>query len=144
MKGKDNNHEEAIRRIARLSRPDKPSADFTSRVMERLLAQPEPVKKWILHYQYGILAFAAGIALLMLFFPAWTLFDFDLQSAGATATQFAGNLLKDISIWIIQTANKIPPIGKYAYFIPISGALVVIAAFDQLITSKPKADIINQ
>jgi hypothetical protein len=62
------NHDEAIRRIVSHARLDKPSEGFTARIMDRLLVQPEPVKKWMITYQYGILAIAAGIAIMMLIF----------------------------------------------------------------------------
>jgi len=140
MKTENKEHDEAIRRIASLSKLDAPSAGFAARIMDRLLAQPEPVKKWMITYQYGIFAVAAGVAILMMLFPAWTLFDFDLSAAGVSATQIAGNLLHQAVLWVLQLIDKIPPIGKYAYFIPASIALLIITSFDQIISRKPQTD----
>jgi len=135
-----NNHDEAIRRIVSRTRLDKPSEGFSARIMDRLLAQPEPVKKWMITYQYGILAIAAGIAILMLIFPAWTVFDFDFKLAGTSAAQMAGNLLSGGIVWVGQMFGKIGSLGKYAYFIPVSVAILLVSVFDQVISRKPQVD----
>jgi len=132
-------HDEAIRRIVSRTRLDKPSGGFTARIMDRLLVQPEPVKKWMLTYQYGILAVAAGIAILMLIFPAWTVFDFNVQAVGASAAQMAGNLFSGALAWMGQMFGKIGSLGKYAYFIPVSVAILLVTVFDQIISNKPQA-----
>jgi len=137
----NNNHDEAIRRIVSLTRLDKPSEGFSTRIMDRLLAaQHEPVKKWMITYQYGILAIAAGVAILMLIFPAWTVFDFDVKMAGTSAAQMAGNLLSEGVLWIGQMFGKIGALGKYAYFIPVSVAILLVSVFDQVISRKPQID----
>jgi hypothetical protein len=136
----DNNHDEAIRRIVSRTRLDKPSEGFTARIMDRLLIQPEPVNKWIITYQYGILAVAAGIAILMLIFPAWTVFDFNIQAAGTSAAQMAGNLFTSGLTWVGQMFGKIGALGKYAYFVPVSVAILLVSVFDQVISSRPQAD----
>lgn len=138
-----NNHDEAIRRIVSLTRLDKPSEGFTARIMDRLLVQPEPVKKWMITYQYGILAVAASIAILMLIFPAWTVFDFDVKMAGTSAAQMAGNLFTSGIVWIGQMFGKIGSLGKYAYFIPVSVAILLISVFDQIISRKPQATTVK-
>jgi hypothetical protein len=138
-----NNHDEAIRRIVSHTRLDKPSEGFTARIMDRLLVQPEPVKKWMITYQYGILAVAAGIAILMMIFPAWTVFDFDMQAAGSSAAQMAGNLLTEGITWVGQMFGKIGALGKYAYFIPVSVAILLVSVFDQIISRKPQTDTIK-
>jgi hypothetical protein len=135
-----NNHDEAIRRIVSRTRLDKPSEGFTARIMDRLLVQPEPVKKWMITYQYGILAVAAGITILMLIFPAWTLFDFDVKMVGTSAAQMAGNLLTEGASWVGQMFSKIGTLGKYAYFIPVSIAILLVSVFDQVISRKPQVD----
>jgi len=139
-----NNHEEAIHRLVSRTRLDKPSEGFTARIMDRLLAQPEPVKKWMLTYQYGILAVAAGIAVLMLIFPAWTVFDFDVKMAGTSASQMAGNLFSQALVWMGQMISKVGSLGKYAYFIPVSVAILLISVFDQIISRKPQIDAAKQ
>jgi hypothetical protein len=136
----DNNHDEAIRRIVSRTRLDKPSEGFTARIMDRLLIQPEPANKWMITYQYGILAVAAGIAILMLIFPAWTVFDFNIQAAGTSAAQMAGNLFTSGITWVGQMFGKIGSLGKYAYFIPVSVAILLVSVFDQVISRKPQAD----
>jgi hypothetical protein len=133
-----NNHDEAIRRLVSHTRLDKPSEGFTARIMDRLLAQPEPVKKWMITYQYGILAIAAGIAIMMLIFPAWTVFDFDVKMAGTSAAQIAGNLFSTGLVWVGQMFSKIGTLGKYAYFIPVSVAILLVSVFDQVISKKPE------
>jgi len=136
-----NNHDEAIRRIVSRTRLDKPSEGFSARIMDRLLAaQPEPVKKWMITYQYGILAIAAGVAIMMLIFPAWTVFDFDVKMVGTSAAQMAGNLLTEGATWIGQMLGKIGALGKYAYFIPVSVAILLVSVFDQVISRKPQVD----
>ena len=136
-----NNHDEAIRRIVSRTRLDKPSEGFSARIMDRLLAaQPEPVKKWMITYQYGILAIAAGVAIMMLIFPAWTVFDFDVKMVGTSATQIAGNLLTEGATWIGQMFGKIGALGQYAYFIPVSVAILLVSVFDQVISRKPQVD----
>jgi hypothetical protein len=141
MKTDKNNHDEAIRRIVSRTRLDKPSEGFSARIMDRLLAaQPEPVKKWMITYQYGILAIAAGIAIMMLIFPAWTVFDFDVKMVGTSAAQMAGNLFTEGATWIGQMFGKIGALGKYAYFIPVSIAILLVAVFDQVISRKPQVD----
>jgi hypothetical protein len=134
------NHDEAIRRIVSHARLDKPSQGFTARIMDRLLVQPEPVKKWMITYQYGILAIAAGIAIMMLIFPAWTVFDFDIKMVGTSAAQMAGNLFSSGLVWIGQMFSKIGALGKYAYFIPVSVAILFISVFDQVISRKPQVN----
>ncbi len=133
-----NNHDEAIRRIVSRTRLDKPSEGFSARIMDRLLLQPEPVNKWMITYQYGILAVAAGIAIMMLIFPAWTVFDFDVKMAGTSAAQMAGNLLSEGVLWAGQMFGKIGSLGKYAYFIPVSLAILLVSVFDQIISRKPQ------
>ena len=141
MKVENNNHDEAIRRIVSHTRLDKPSEEFSARIMDRLLAaQPEPVKKWMITYQYGILAIAASIAILMLIFPAWTVFDFDFKMAGTSAAQMAGNLLSTGLTWVGQMFSKIGSLGKYAYFIPVSVAILLVSVFDQVISRKPQVN----
>ena len=135
-----NNHDEAISRIVSRTRLDKPSEGFTARIMDRLLVQPEPVKKWMIAYQYGILAVAAGIAILMLVFPAWTVFDFDVQMAGTSAAQMAGNLLSEAVVTVGQLFGKIGALGKYAYFVPVSIAILLVSVFDQVISRRPQVD----
>ena len=135
------NHDEAIRRIVSRTRLDKPSEGFSARIMDRLLAaQPEPVKKWMITYQYGILAIAAGVAILMLIFPAWTIFDFDVKMVGTSAAQMAGNLFSEGAAWIGQMFSKIGALGKYAYFIPVSVAILLVSVFDQVISRKPQVN----
>ena len=141
MKIENINHDEAIRRIVSRTRLDKPSEGFSARIMDRLLtAQPEPVKKWMITYQYGILAIAAGIAIMMLIFPAWTVFDFDVKMAGASAAQMAGSLLSTGLVWVGQMFGKIGALGKYAYFIPVSLAILLVSVFDQVISRKPQVN----
>lgn len=133
-----NNHEEAIRRLVSRVKLESPSAGFSQRVMDRLLIKPEPINKWVLFYQYGILAIAAGVAILMLIFPAWTVFDFDIKLLGTSAVQTAGNLLSGGLSWIAQMFSKIGPLGKYAYFVPVSIAILFISVFDQVISRRPE------
>jgi len=138
-----NNHDEAIRRIVSRTKLDKPSEGFSARIMDRLLLQPEPVNTWMITYQYGILAVAACMAILMLIFPAWTVIDFDVKAAGISVLQMAGNLISEGAAWIGLMFSKIGSLGKYAYFIPVSLAILIISVFDQVISRKPQADTVK-
>jgi hypothetical protein len=136
-----NNHDEAIRRIVSHTRLDKPSEGFSARIMDRImLLQPEPVNKWMITYQYAILTVAACMAILMLIFPAWTVIDFDVRAAGSSVLQMAGNLLTQGATWAGLMFSKIGALGKYAYFIPVSIAILFISVFDQVISRKPQVD----
>lgn len=134
------NHDEAIRRIVSRTRLDKPSEGFSARIMDRLLVQPEPVNKWMITYQYAILAVAACMAIIMLIFPAWTVIDFDVIAAGTRVLQIAGNLLSEGVAWIGLMFSKIGSLGKYAYFIPVSIAILFISVFDQVISRKTQVN----
>lgn len=129
-------HEIAIRKLVSRIELQKPSEGFSARIMERLLVKPEPVNKWMIYYQYGVLAVAASVAILFLIFPAWTVFDFDMKMAGASAANMAGNLFSSLLVKVGQSLSQLGPIGKYAYFIPASFALLVLAVFDQVISRK--------
>ncbi len=129
-------HEEAIRKLVSRIELQKPTEGFSARIMERLIAQPEPVNKWMIYYQYGVLAVAASVAILFLIFPAWTVFDFDMKMAGASAANMAGNLFSSLLVKVGQSLSQLGPIGKYAYFIPASFALLVLAIFDQIVSRK--------
>jgi hypothetical protein len=50
----------------------------------------------------------------------------------------AGNLFTDGVIWIGQMFSKIGTLGKYAYFIPVSVAILLVSVFDQVISRKPQ------
>lgn len=130
-------HEEAIRKLVSRIELQKPSKGFSARIMEHLLVKPEPVNKWMIYYQYGILAVAASLTVLFLVFPAWTVFDFDMKMAGASAANMAGDILSSLLVKASQSLSQFGPIGKYAYFIPASIALLVLAVFDQIISRKP-------
>jgi hypothetical protein len=138
-----NNPDEAIRRFVSRTRLDKPSEGFSARIMDRLLLQPEPVNKWMITYQYAILAVAACTAILMLIFPAWTVIDFDIKAAGGSVLQMAGNLLTEGATWIGLMFSKIGSLGKYAYFIPVSIAILFVSVFDQVISRKPQTDTVK-
>ena len=76
----------------------------------------------------------------MLIFPAWTVFDFDVKMVGTSAAQMAGNLLTQGAAWIGQMFGKIGALGKYAYFIPVSIAILLVSVFDQVISRRPQAN----
>lgn len=133
-------HEEAIRKLVSRIELQKPTEGFSARIMERLIMQPEPVNKWMIYYQYGVLAVAASVAILFLIFPAWTVFDFDMKMAGASAANMAGNLFSSLLVKVGQSLSQLGPIGKYAYFIPASFALLVLAIFDQIVSRKAETN----
>lgn len=133
-------HEEAIRKLVSRIELQKPTEGFSACIMERLIMQPEPVNKWMIYYQYGVLAVAASVAILFLIFPAWTVFDFDMKMAGASAANMAGNLFSSLLVKVGQSLSQLGPIGKYAYFIPASFALLVLAIFDQIVSRKAETN----
>jgi hypothetical protein len=88
----DSHNEDFIRRMVKHTKLQKPSDDFTSRVMEKVLLDAAPAQSWIGNIYWFLIAGAAAIAVLMMIFPAWTFFDLDFSTGSASPEQFAGLL----------------------------------------------------
>jgi len=88
----DSRNEEFIRRIVQRTTLKKPSDDFTGRIMERVMADSLPVKSYISNIYWYLIAGAASVAILMMIFPSWTLFDLDFSAGAASPEKFAGVL----------------------------------------------------
>jgi hypothetical protein len=124
--------EEAIRRLLSFSRPDRPGDDFATRIMERVMATEISPVNFYLPLKYKLLfAGAALIVLLMMFFPAWTLFDVDLNPGTATIhylREFAGYIsLKSMNLFNGISFNKLP------ILVPIGSALILLIGLDLLL-----------
>jgi len=88
----DSRNEEFIRRMVQRTTLKKPSDDFTSRIMDRVMADSLPAKSYISNIYWYLIAGAASVAVLMMVFPSWTLFDLDFSAGTASPEKFAGIL----------------------------------------------------
>jgi|WetSurMetagenome_2_1015567.scaffolds.fasta_scaffold277713_2 hypothetical protein len=88
----DSRNEEFIRRMVQRTTLNKPSDDFTNRIMERVLAEAIPAKSYISNIYWYLIAGAASVAVMMMIFPSWTLFDLDFSAGAASPEKFAGIL----------------------------------------------------
>jgi hypothetical protein len=88
----DNRNEDFIRRMVQRTTLIKPSDDFTSRIMERVMADSIPSKSYISNIYWYLIAGAASVAVMMMIFPSWTLFDLDFSAGTASPEKFAGIL----------------------------------------------------
>ena len=88
----ESHNEDFIRRMVKHTKLQKPSDDFTSRVMEGVLQDAAPMKSGIGNIYWFLIAGAAVVAVLMMIFPAWTFFDMDFSTGSASPEQFAGLL----------------------------------------------------
>jgi hypothetical protein len=132
MKAQDRTSEEAIHRLLSHSRPDRPGDDFASRIMERVLATEIAAVRFYVPLKYKLLFAGAGfIVLLMMFFPAWTLFDIDFNPGTAVyhyLRDFTGILsLKVMEVFKSVSTSKLPII------VPIGSALILLLGLDQIL-----------
>ncbi|MFZ4707592.1 MAG: hypothetical protein ACOYMF_16450 [Bacteroidales bacterium] len=88
----DSRNEEFIRRMVQRTALKKPSDDFTSRIMEIVMADSIPAKSYISNIYWYLIAGAASVAVMMMIFPSWTLFDLDFSAGTASPEKFAGML----------------------------------------------------
>jgi len=130
MAPKDRQPDEAIRRLLSFSKPDVPSADFTARIMEQVLAEPVTEKSWLVRNQWLVFFVSAAIFILMFYFPIWSLFGLEF-TPGRFIMYYAGEFLGSAALWLGNALSRFAGMGKMWYLIPVSVAIVLLAAFDQ-------------
>ena len=128
----DSHNEDFIRRMVKHTRLQKPSDDFTSRLMERVLLDAAPVKSWIGNIYWFLIAGAAAIAILMMIFPAWTFFDLDFSTGSASPEQFAG-LLNMATRMMSGFTALFSSFKNGSVFILVSVALGLLVGIDHLL-----------
>jgi hypothetical protein len=128
----DSHNEDFIRRMVKHTRLQKPSDDFTSRVMEGVLLDAAPVKSWIGNIYWFIIAGAAAVAVLMMIFPAWTFFDLDFSTGSASPEQFAG-LLNAVTSMMSGFTALFSSLKGGSVIILVSIALGLLVTIDQLL-----------
>jgi len=130
MATKELQNDEAIRRLLSRSRLEKPSDDFTSRLMERIEAVPEPAKGWLIRYQWIVLLSSLCIAVFLLFFPVWTWFGFEF-TPGQFILYYAAEGFRLSSVWLGETLSHLGSMGKMMYLLPVSVAILLLVTLDQ-------------
>ncbi len=126
----DLQHDEAIRKLLSHSKLESPALDFTSRLMERIEKEPEPAKSWLVRYQWLVLLFALGVAVMLLFFPIWTWFGFEF-TPGQFILFYAAEGFRIASVWLGEALSRMGSMGKMMYLLPVSVALLILVALDQ-------------
>ena len=128
----DSHNEDFIRRMVKHTELQKPSDDFTSRIMDRLLMDTIPVKSWIGNIYWFLIAGAAAIAILMMIFPAWTFFDLDFSIGAASPQQFAG--LLDMATHMMSGFSALfSSLKNGSVFILVFIALGLLVGLDHLL-----------
>jgi hypothetical protein len=130
MVTKEMHNEDAIRKLLGRTKLELPSDDFTSRLMERIEAEPEPVKSWILSYQWIVLISSFVIALVLLFFPIWTWFGIEF-TPGQFLLYYAAEGFRLSSVWLGGALSHLGGLGKMMYLLPVSVAILLLVALDQ-------------
>jgi hypothetical protein len=132
MKEQDRTSEEALRRLLSHSRPDRPGDDFASRIMERVLATEIAQVRFYIPLKYKLLFAGAGfIVLLMMFFPAWTLFDIDFKP-GTAVYHYLRDFAGIVSLKVMELFRSIST-SKLPIIVPIGSALVLLLGLDQIL-----------
>jgi len=128
----DSHNEDFIRRMVKHTKLQKPSDDFTSRVMEKVLMDAAPMQSWIANIYWFLIAGAAAVAILLMIFPAWTFFDLDFSTGVASPEQFAG-LLNTATRMMGGFTALFSSFKNGSVFILVSIALGLLFALDQLL-----------
>lgn len=128
----DSHNEDFIRRMVKHTKLQKPSDDFTSRIMERVLLDAAPVKSWIGNIYWFLIAGAAAVAVLMMIFPAWTFFDLDFSTGTASPEQFAG-LLNTATRMMSGFTALFSSLKNGSVYILVLVALGLLVAIDQIL-----------
>jgi hypothetical protein len=132
MATKELQNDEAIRRLLSYTRLEKPSDDFTSRLMERIEAEPEQAKGWLIRYQWIVLLSSLCIAIFLLFFPVWTWFGIEF-TPGQFILYYAAEAFRLSSVWLGGALSHMGSMGKMMYLLPVSVAILLLVALDQAI-----------
>jgi hypothetical protein len=132
MATKELQSDEAIRRLLSYSKLDMPSADFTSRLMERIEADPELAKGWLIRYKWIVLFFSVAFTVFLLFYPVWTWFGFEF-TPGQFVLYYAAEGFRVSSVWLGESLSHLGAMGKMMYLLPVSVAILLLVALDQSI-----------
>jgi hypothetical protein len=132
MATKELQNDEAIRRLLSYTRLEKPSDDFTSRLMERIEAEPEQAKGWLIRYQWIVLLTSLSVAIFLLFFPMWTWFGIEF-TPGQFILYYAAEAFRLSSVWLGGVLSHLGSMGKMMYLLPVSIAILLLVALDQAI-----------
>jgi hypothetical protein len=128
----DSRNEEFIRRMVQRTTLKKPSDDFTSRIMERVMADSLPAKSYISNIYWYLIAGAASVAVLMMVFPSWTLFDLDFSAGTASPEKFAG-LLDAATHMMSGFTALFTGLKNGSVFLFVAIALGLLFGLDQLL-----------
>jgi hypothetical protein len=134
MTPKEIQPDEAIRRLLQFSKPDSPSADFTARIMEQVLA-PAPAKSWLARNQWLLFIVTSAVFLLLFYFPIWSLFGYEF-TPGQFFMYYAGKYVTSAALWLGEVLSRFAGMGKMWYLFPVSVAILLLAVFDQAISKK--------
>ncbi|NVO18545.1 MAG: hypothetical protein HXX13_02530 [Bacteroidetes bacterium] len=132
MSTREIQNDEAIRRLLSHSRLEKTSDDFTSRLMERIEAEPEAAKSWLLRSQWFVLFFALAVSVLLLFFPIWTWFGYEF-TPGQFVLYYAAEGFRISSVWLGESLSHLGGMSKMMYLLPVSVAILLLVSLDQAI-----------
>lgn len=130
MLNKNYHDAELLHRLVSRIAPDVPSEDFTSRIMERVTATPDPVQLKATRLQWILFLGSAAIAITMVFFPVWSWLGFEF-----TPWEFVSYyLLQYLHLgaqWLGKNMSFLAHMGFLSYLIPVSVAIILLGAFDQ-------------
>lgn len=130
MTPKDIQSDDAIRRLLRFTTPESPSDNFTARIMEQVLAEPAEQKSWTTRNQYLLFFIAAAVLILLFYFPIWSLFGYEF-TPGQFFMYYAGDFISKSALWLSEQLSHLGSLGRIWYLVPVSVAIVLLAAFDQ-------------
>jgi hypothetical protein len=128
----DSRNEEFIRRMVQRTTLKKPSDDFTSRILERVLADSIPVKSYISNIYWYLIAGAASVAVMMMIFPSWTLFDLDF-SAGAASPEKFSSILNAATRMMSGFTALFTGLKNGSVFLFVAIAMALLFGIDQLL-----------
>lgn len=137
MATKEMQNEEALRRLLNRGKLELPSDDFTSRLMERIEAEPLPAKSWMPRYQLIVLFVSFVLAVLLVAFPVWSWFGFEF-TPGRFFLYYAAEGFRLASVWLGEVLSHMGAMGKMMYLLPVSVAILLLVALDQAL-KRPSA-----
>ena len=137
MSPKEMHSDEAIKRLLKFSKPESPSADFTARIMEQVLAEPAPEKSWLARNQWVLFIATSAVFLLLFYFPIWSLFGYEF-TPGKFFMYYAGKYVTTAALWLGEALSRFAGMGKMWYLIPVSVAILLLAVFDQAFSRRAR------
>ena len=135
MTPKEIQPDEAIKRLLMYSKPESPSADFTARIMEQVLAEPAPEKSWLARNPWILFIVTSAVFLLLFYFPVWSLFGYEF-TPGQFLMYYAGKYVTSAALWLGEALSRFAGMGKMWYLVPVSVAILLLAVFDQAFSKR--------